>query len=148
METQAMDQETGHDETVSEESQVAKESQDNEKEQEKKSKQTKAKHVKNAIVLKSGKEGYTAFVFDVDEDGEVIPKVCPKNSSVKASTYDEISEKFGWRRSSRYPDGKPRWVPQSWSRDARNEEAKRKRLAKKAAQAAKDEEDQASKEEE
>lgn len=86
---------------------------------------------KHAFTLASGDEAYTSFAFKTDDEGDVIPKTCPK-SDVVATCYDDITELFGWRKTSPYADGTPRYIPQSWSAAARNAEARKRRAAAKS----------------
>lgn len=88
---------------------------------------------KHPFKMSSGEEAYTSFVFPTDDEGEVTPKTCPKMPDVQASSYEDITEHFGWRKVSTYADGTARYIPQSWSAAARNNAAKARRKAAKAA---------------
>jgi len=48
-----------------------------------------------------------------------FPYVCSKMPEVTATTYEELEEKFGWRRVGTHEDGSAKYRPQAWSRKAR-----------------------------
>lgn len=56
-----------------------------------------------------------------------LPRTCPKRPDIVATTAEEISDKFGWRKVASDPD---RYAPQSWSHAARSEYAQKNAKAK------------------
>lgn len=52
-----------------------------------------------------------------------LPHHCP-HYNVVADSLEEVDELFGWRKIGEYDDGTPKYIVQSWCREARAEEVK------------------------
>lgn len=60
-----------------------------------------------------------------------LPRQCPVRPDVVATTVEEVTELFGWRKVASNP---VRYAPQSWSRAARSAHAQKNAKAKREAQ--------------
>lgn len=76
-------------------------------------------------------KGRPRLVFENGFPHTELPHTCPKTDTT-ATTLEEADKLFGWRCVGEYEDGTPRYIVQSWCRQARADEAAKRRARKNA----------------
>lgn len=71
-------------------------------------------------------KGRPRLVFEDGFPRTEFPHVCPKTGTT-ATTPEEADKLFGWRCVGKYEDGTPHYTVQSWCRQARADEAAKRR---------------------